>query len=347
MTQTALLDGVLEFARRLAAALLVWPVLAAAGPQYQAREIQDPQGRTLYAGAINADGLVAGRTNAKRFVGSAQAFVASRHGYEQEAILASRYSFAAGINVAGDVVGNHGAKPGFVQAFIRRHDESAIDLFDVDHTFSSGANAINHAGVVVGNVQPAGTDQPQAFAWHDGQVTLLGGLGGAYGNAHAINDAGTIVGTASIAGGLLRAFRYENGQMTMLSSITAQDPGDVAYAISSIGVAAGSCAVRNSRRHACVWQGDEVIDLGTLSGGSSEAFGINGAGVLVGRADNGTGGKAAFVYRGGQMRDLNAITELPTGVYLDVAIAINDQGQILAHGKGPNMRHSFVLEPIR
>lgn len=327
---------------------MAWPVLAAAGPQYKAREIQDPQGRTLYAHAISDGGLVAGRTHAKRFVGSAEAFVASRYGYEQEAILASRYSMAMGINVAGDVVGEHGAKPGFVQAFIRRHDESAIDLFDVDHTFSSGANGINRHGVVVGNVQPAGTDQPQAFAWRDGQVTMLGGLGGVYSNAYAVNDAETIVGTASIAGGLLRAFRYENGQMVMLPSIPAhpQAPGDVAYAINSLGEVAGSCAVRNSNRHACLWQGDQVVDLGTLTIGSSEAFGINGAGVVVGRADNGTGGRAAIVYRNGRMRDLNTITVLPPGVYLDVAIAVNDQGQIIAHGKGPNVRHSFVLEPI-
>ena len=79
--------------------------------------------------------------------------------------------------------------------------------------------------------------------------------------------------------------------------------------------------------------GGTVIDLGTLDGyRSSEAFGINSAGQVVGRADEPTTAGApdhAFLYTDGVgIQDLNALIPAGSGWVLTEARAINDTGFI-------------------
>src|SRR5438093_3214042 len=68
-----------------------------------------------------------------------------------------------------------------------------------------------------------------------------------------------------------------------------------------------------------------VVDLGTLGGSGSQAYGINGAGQIVGDATTGSGSSHAFLYEGGRMSDLN------TGGTLSAARAINDSGQVAGY----------------
>jgi probable HAF family extracellular repeat protein len=67
-----------------------------------------------------------------------------------------------------------------------------------------------------------------------------------------------------------------------------------------------------------------IKDLGTLPGGSfSRAFDINVSGQVVGQADTSTGGRRAFLYSGGQMKDLGTLGGSSS------ASGINDSGQVV------------------
>jgi hypothetical protein len=68
---------------------------------------------------------------------------------------------------------------------------------------------------------------------------------------------------------------------------------------------------------------------------------------VVGASATGEG-RAAFVWDGHGMRDLNALVEgLPAGEHLLEALAINNAGEILARGDGPDgLAWHWLLRPL-
>ena len=68
-----------------------------------------------------------------------------------------------------------------------------------------------------------------------------------------------------------------------------------------------------------------MMDLGTLGGASSSAYGINDSGQVVGQADTPGGQHHAFLYNGGKMIDLGTL-----GGANSSAHDINDSGQIVS-----------------
>lgn len=95
------------------------------------------------------------------------------------------------------------------------------------------------------------------------------------------------------------------------------------------------------------WDNEAVVNLGTLGGASSSAYSINESNQVVGTAT--TGGKSsesrAVVFRDGIVEDLNTLA--PVGkLVLRSALAINNNGQILAEAEeGRFTRHFVLLTP--
>lgn len=81
-----------------------------------------------------------------------------------------------------------------------------------------------------------------------------------------------------------------------------------------------------------------ITDLGTLDGISSEAYGLNGSGHVIGWSTTASGAVHAFLYRDGVMTDLGT---LPGGTY-SYATGISDLGQVVGYGgineHGPQFR---------
>lgn len=86
--------------------------------------------------------------------------------------------------------------------------------------------------------------------------------------------------------------------------------------------------------------GYTAIDLGTLSGNSSKAYGINAAGQVVGWSSAEDGGVHAFLWENGVMNDLGTLAGI-----LSIATSINDLGQVVGYGyAGPedDQYHAFL-----
>jgi probable HAF family extracellular repeat protein len=120
------------------------------------------------------------------------------------------YSNAYGINEAGQVIG-HSNGDGFLYS-----GGSLTNLGAV----TTAASGINESGQIAGHTNE-GVTHAQLYA--GGVVTDLGTLGGAASIAHAINDAGKIVGYSTTIAGQTHAFLFSGGVMTDLNSLI--DPG--------------------------------------------------------------------------------------------------------------------------
>jgi probable HAF family extracellular repeat protein len=162
---------------------------------------------------------------------------------------------------------------------------------------ASFANAINASGETVGFTgTPASL---QAFSFKNGQISLLGTLGGTYGEAYGINASGVIVGTSYLAGDAAQhAFVYANGTMRDLGHLG----GDYSEAtdIADNGTIVGTSSVAGGAYHAFVHAGGRMRDLNRLIPPRSglvlfKATAINASGQIVGYGPNAAGKTRGFL----------------------------------------------------
>jgi probable HAF family extracellular repeat protein len=130
-------------------------------------------------------------------------------------------SRAAGINNAGQVVGNVGTLAGDWHAFIWTSATGMQDLGALRHLPQASANAINESSSVAGCMWQAGGSSPVVHAalWKpDGTILDLGVLPGGdeYSTALALNNLSQIVGEATV-GNNNRAFLWtaEDGMLDL------------------------------------------------------------------------------------------------------------------------------------
>src|SRR5207237_9882273 len=111
----------------------------------------------------------------------------------------------------------------------------------------------------------------------NGTMSDLGSLGGEFGEALAINNAGQIVGRSTDASGATRAFLWEDGTMTDLGTLPG-DSGSTAYNINAAGEIVGSSFNGAGASHAGLWKNGAITALGRLGGVFSTPQGLNDAG---------------------------------------------------------------------
>jgi len=151
---------------------------------------------------------------------------------------------------------------------------------------SALANDINQAGTIVGFAFTNDFLISRAFIWNsDTGMEALDDFGGNASLAQAINADGAAVGWSFDAAGVLHAVKWDaSGSLIDLNppgaiseALDINDAGDV---VGWVFPAGGSAS------HAYLWQHDGTeIDLQTLGGAGSQAFGVNNNLAIVGVSD--------------------------------------------------------------
>ncbi len=168
----------------------------------------------------------------------------------------------------------------------------------------------------------------------------LGTLGGVNSRGAMINDIGEVVGSSlSSITDYYRAFIYKDGQMTDLGIPSKSDNmGTWANAINNFGWVTGAFNDPYSY-HVYLRYSDGSVALGELGGGSSsQGFGINDAGQVVGAATNENGEYRAFIAKQDPMTGQWSTTDLGTlnsNLGESMAHAINKSGQIVGNSDTP------------
>ena len=187
------------------------------------------------------------------------------------------------------------------------------------------ARAINNAGQIAGSVphdvvinsQGQIWQYPKAGVWTPGTpaAVTFGFFGGYESHAFGINNTPVpdVVGYANTAAGNPNAFHLRDSNGNGL------------------------------------WDASEMVNLGTLGGTSSTAFGVNDLSWVVGSSTNSSGVQRAFVYGSAGMRDLNTISNTGSTWSLSMALGINNSGLIIATGtykvKNTLQNRAVLLSP--
>ena len=296
-------------------------------------------GASAIAPALNDAGQVAGfASNAAENV---HAFRWSETGgmVDLGALGDAVFSFGSAINKTGKVAG--------VSQFIGPLlDPSHAVVWDTAGRLvdlgtlagqGSGGSAINDAGAVTGNAGAA-DGQVHAFHWTAaGGMVDIGTLGG-------LDAYGTHINNAGLVAGFSRAFNnkhsidYHCFVWTAAGGIvdigTLGGARSSPWALSESGRIAGVSDVDARHQHAMTWtRRSGLVDLGTHGGVGSSAIGVNNRGQVVGWFLTRHKHYRAFVWsRASGMVDLNRrVARVPAGLELTEALAISDQGEIVAH----------------
>jgi probable HAF family extracellular repeat protein len=159
----------------------------------------------------------------------------------------------------------------------------------------------------------------------DVSILDLGTLGGAFGQAKAVNRLGNVVGTGRDALGRSRAFLWSAG-VGMADLAPFRGAHSSANDISDRGEIVGGGDTGSGDLHAYVLAEGMSFDLGTLGGNESEAMAVNRLGQVAGHSRIGGGPikHAFFVPDPGTIVDLGTL-----GGATSIAHGVNDRGEVV------------------
>ena len=201
------------------------------------------------------------------------------------------------------------------------------------------ATDINASGQIIGFATGLNSTSFPTLAWlfSNGSVTTLPTLGGLNAEAWGMNDFGQVVGAADVNATFTHACVWHGGTVHDLGALSGGKFSE-AVSINASGVAVGFSTLVETvngttqdfgDRHAVVFQNGTVIDLtpDLPSFVDAHAGSINKNGLIVGQRH-----ARAFIWQNGVGTDLNTLIPANSGVVLDLANGINDNGQIALTG---------------
>jgi probable HAF family extracellular repeat protein len=300
-------------------------------------------------GALNSVGQVVGWSEGGTLTGI-HGFLWSDGIMKDIGSLGGSSVWAYGINANGEVVGSsQTADRSTIDPFVLRNGKMTNlgALCNLPGSQSS-ARSINDKGSIVGRC-PNASGAQTAVLWSDGKVTDLGGLGGTYSCAQAINSRDDVAGFSKVSGtGYYHPFLISNGTMRDLGTMSGWNNA-WAWDVNDSGHVVGETFNTNtygSVERAFLSRNGSLTDLGTLGGSCVRASAINNWDQVVG-TDSGNNRSSAFLYQDGVMTDLNTLIDAQSGWSLKTAEDINDRGMICGNGINPaGQEHAYLLIPV-
>lgn len=223
---------------------------------------------------------------------------------------------------------------------------------------NSYASGINNQGQAVGwaenGVHETTCTPPQVLQFEPviwgpkvGEITQLPPLSGDLdGAATAINDKGDVVGISGICDQAIgrytaaHAVIWQDGIPTNIGNFDGGVAWNTPTAINNRDQVVGFANLPNTQNGAFnpvgfIWSRENVIQeippVGTDA--NNFAWGINNRGQVVGDScvDNTFSSCRAFLWQNGVVRDLNAIVQPNSSLYLVLANDVNDAGEIVGY----------------
>ena len=337
--------------------ILATPLATQALPRYGAIKLVPESAYSSWGSAINASGQVSGWFAADSSGNVIEhAFITGTNGSAINDIGSlggiSSYSWAEGVNAAGQVVGHSQTSGNQDHAFLYSNG-TMTDLGTLTGSGTSWAWGINDNGQVVG-MSDIGAGNEHAFLTgpNGAGMTDLGTLGGPSSVAYGINTSGQVVGWSQLSGESYGHAFITGPNGVGMNDVGALGGGDsTANGINANGQVVGFSYINGGAyQHAFITgsNGMRITDLGTLGGSESFGYGINASGQVVGGSYiSGDSNQHAFVTgaNGMAMTDLNSLltASLTDGGYLYEALGVSDSGQIVAEGSD---NYAYLLTPV-
>jgi probable HAF family extracellular repeat protein len=203
---------------------------------------------------------------------------------------------------------------------------------------------INNLGQVSGHSYTSDTPNEitgvppfDPFIWENGKMTDInpGNFGGAEGGTNFLDNHGQAVGFGSLLGEeSFHPFLWQKGKLTDLFTIGNLGGSlNSAYNVNELGHVVGISSVPdNSAFHAVLWSNGKFTDLHTVDGDPcSQPYRINSLDQVVGFSGACDGSTShAFLWENGEIVDLDTLIPSDSGIQLQYASWINDNGQIAA-----------------
>ncbi len=339
-------------------------LVATASQQYQITDLgtlrPDGQGEAV-ATAINNSGAIVGFASVSS--GSHHAFLRQPDGSVIDLgalINPAFYSEAYGLNEAGTVAGVSDTRSTGFNSPFRSSQQGLVELPRFPDAGDAYGLGINSGGVIVGWANqgygcgyPYCSDNPGfAVRWEGTSIQRLGGLGGYFSAATAINDAGSICGYSAVFGKeSVHAFILAPEALLPQDLGTLGGENSQAVAINRAGHVAGwAQTALSTNAHACLWLPTGPEDLGSLPDRPiGMPLGLNDADQVVGYCTTADEDRRATLFRKGAVPlDLNTLIPTNSGWVLFRAFAINDSGVIVGQGFRDDIefvQRAFMLTP--
>ncbi|EFC82756.1 hypothetical protein [Parafrankia sp. EUN1f] len=206
---------------------------------------------------------------------------------------------AVGLNAAGQVfgTGRQGDQPD--RAFVWS-PSGTVDVGPFGSTTT--VTGLNDRGQLVGYGAVASAGQrTHGFVWtpaaggRPAKLTDIGTLAGLETEAHAVNNAGVVVGRSATPTGW-HAVSWANGRLTDLGVLVRGKPSQ-ALALNETGDVVGWGTAADNRQHAALWRGGRAIDLGLPAGFVlTYAIDVNDDGLVLGYGIHENGSVHGFVW---------------------------------------------------